>query len=181
MRPIQFFQHSIIALPLIAMLASCQKKDESAPITELTLRDELTFSIPPSNQTELDLTATYDAQTSISELLQENGFSLGQLRDVRIEDARAVMIEPVNTAFTALDAVQLDFTHPAGTAITFAHLDPAPKGIPILELFVDHADLTPFFNDGPQTVHALLKTTGRLGNDTTRVRFAVTFRVKAGE
>lgn len=181
MRPIQLLQRSIAAIPFIALLASCQKKEESAPITELTLRDELTFAIAPSNETELDLTTSYDAQSSISELLQEKGFSLGQLRDVRIEDARAVMIEPVNAPFTVLDAVQLDFAQPIGTAVTFAHLDPAPKGIPILDLFVDHADLTPFFNDGPQTVHALLKTTGRLGSDTTRVRFAVTFRVKAGE
>lgn len=181
MHPIQLVRRSMIAFPLIAVLASCQKKDESAPVTELTLRDELTFSIAPGNETDLDLTTTYDAQSSISELLQEQGFTLGQLRDVRIEDARAVMIEPMNAAFTTLDAVKLDFTHPAGTATTFAHLDPAPKGNPILELFVDHADLTPFFNDGPQTVHALLKTTGRLGNDTTRVRFALSFRVKAGE
>lgn len=181
MRPIQLLRRSFAALPLITLLASCHKEDDSAPITELTLRDELTFSIAPGNETELDLTTVYDAQTSISELLQEKGFSLGQLRDVRIEDARAVMIEPVNAAFTALDAVQLDFMQPVGTAITFAHLDPVPKENHILELFVDHADLTPYFNDGPQTVHARLKTTRRFGSDTTRVRFALTFRVKAGE
>lgn len=172
---------SFAALTMTASLASCQKEENSAPVTELTLRDELTFSIAPSSQTELDLTTTYDARASVSELLREKGFSPSQLRDVRIEDARAVMIEPVNAAFTNIDAVQLHFTQVAGAPTPFAHLDPAPKGIPILELDVDHADLTSFFNDGPQTVHARLKTNGRLGNDTARVRFALKFRVKAGE
>jgi len=95
MRPFQLLRRSFAALPLITLLASCQKEDDSAPITELTLRDELTFSIIPGNGTELDLTTSYDAQNSINALLQERGFSPGQLRDVRIEDARAVMIEPV--------------------------------------------------------------------------------------
>jgi len=181
MRPFQLLRRSFAALPLITLLASCQKEDDSAPITELTLRDELTFSIIPGNGTELDLTTSYDAQNSINALLQERGFSPGQLRDVRIEDARAVMIEPVNAPFTALDAVLLEFPQPVGTAITFAHLDPVPTEDRILDLFVDHADLTPFFHDGPQTVHARLKTTGPLSSDTARVRFALTFRVKAGE
>lgn len=181
MRPIQLLRRSFAALPLITLLASCQKEDDTAPITELTLRDELTFSIPPGNDTELDITTLYDAQTSVSALLQEKGFALSQLRDVRIEDARAVMIEPVNAAFTVFNAVQLEFAQPIGTAIAFAHLDPVPKEDHILELFVDHADLTPFFNDGPQIVHARLNTSGRSGSVMTRVRFALTFRVKAGE
>ena len=181
MRTSPFLLRSIMALPVVAVLASCQKKDESAPVTELTLRDELTFSIPPGNQTELDLTTNYDAQTSINELLQGNGFSVGQLLDVRIEDARAVMIEPVNVPFQTLNAVQLDFTQVIGTPLSFAHLDPVPNDRSILDLFVDHANLTPFFEGDAQTVHARLKTTGRGGSDTTRVRFALTFRVKAGE
>lgn len=174
-------RHWAKALPFLFVLASCQKEESTAPVTVLTLHDELTFSIAPSNQTDLDLTTTYDARASVGELLQAKGFSPDQLRDVRIADARAVMIEPVNAAFTTIDAVQLHFTQAAGTPLPFAQLDPAPKGLPILELFVDHTDLTPFFNDDPQTVHARLKTTGRLGNDTTRVRFALTFQVKAGE
>lgn len=181
MRPIQLFQRSILAIPFIALLASCQKQEESAPVTELTLRDELTFSIPPGNETDLDLTAVYDARTSVSALLQEKGFSHDQLRDVRIEEARAVMMEPVNVPFQTIHAVRLDFTQDAGTPLKFAHLDPVPDGLSILDLFVEHADLTPFFEGDGQTVHARLETSGSLGNDTTRVRFALTFRVKAGE
>lgn len=181
MCPIPFFQRSILAIPLIALLASCQKQDESAPVTELALRHELTFSIPPGDQTDLDLTTVYDARASVSALLQEKGFSPDQLRDVRIESARAVMIEPVNVPFHTLNTVRLDFTLPAGTPLNFAHLDPVPNDRSILDLSVDHADLTPFFEGDPQTVHARLKMTGPDGSDTTRVRFALTFRVKAGD
>lgn len=180
MRPIPFFHRPILAIPFIALLASCQKQDESAPATELTLRDELTFSIPPGDQTDLDLTMVYDARASVSALLQEKGFSPDQLRDVRIENARAVMIEPVNVPFHALNTVHLNFMRAAGTPLSFAHLDPVPNDRSILDLFVDHDDLTPFFEGDPQTVHARLKMNGRDGSDTTRVRFAFTFRVKAG-
>ncbi len=180
MRPIPFFQRSILAIPLIALLASCQKQDESAPVTELMLRDELTFSIPPGDQADLDLATLYDAHASVSALLQEKGFSPDQLLDVRIENARAVMIEPVNVPFHTLHAVHLDFTQAAGTPLNFAHLDPVPNDRSILDLSVDHADLTPFFEGDPQTLHARLTMNGRDGSDTTRVRFALTFRVKAG-
>jgi len=181
MRPLPLLCRSIAALPLILLLASCQKEDDGAPLTELTLRDELTFSIAPGEQGILDLTTAYDAQASINQLLQESGFSMSDLRDVRIADARAVMMEPVNARFDAFMNVRLDFTRPAGTPLTFAHLDPVPVDQGILELFVDHADLTSFFQAEAQTVHALMETTGPTGSDTTRVRFALTFRVKAGE
>jgi hypothetical protein len=183
MHPIQLFRRSLTAMPLLAVLASCQKSENDGvgPVTELTLRDELEFSIAPSEQGALDLTTVYDAQASISRLLQEKGFSMSQLEDVRIEDARAVMIEPVNIHFNALQNVQLDFTQVAGTRLTFAHLDPVPADQGILELFVDHADLTPFFEGEAQTVHARMETSRRIAADTARVRFALTFRVKAGE
>lgn len=178
MCPIPFFQRSFLAIPFIAALASCQKQDESAPVTELMLRDELTFSIPPGDQTDVDLTTVYDARASVSTLLHEKGFSPDQLRDVRIENARAVMIEPVNIPFHTLHAVHLDVTQAAGTPLNFAHLDPVPNDRSILDLYVDHADLTAFFEGDPQTVHARLTMTSRDGSDTTRVRFALTFRVK---
>lgn len=180
MCPIPFFRPAFVAIPLIALLASCQKQDESAPVTELMLRDELTFSIPPGDQADLDLATLYDAHASVSALLQEKGFSPDQLLDVRIENARAVMIEPVNVPFHTLHAVHLDFTQAAGTPLNFAHLDPVPNDRSILDLSVDHADLTPFFEGDPQTLHARLTMNGRDGSDTTRVRFALTFRVKAG-
>ncbi len=175
------FRRSIAALPLITLLAACQKEDDAAPVTELTLRDELTFLITPAQQGDLDLTTTYDARASVEQLLQEKGFSAGQLRDVRIEDARAVMMEPLNIPFNAMQNVRLDFNRAAGTPVTFAHLDPVPADQGILELFVDHADLTSFFQDDAQTVHARLNTVRLISGDTARVRFALTFRVKAGE
>ena len=177
----RFFHPSLVALPFFALLASCQKEDDAAPVTELTLRDELTFLITPAQQGDLDLTATYDARASVEQLLQEKGFSAGQLRDVRIEDARAVMMEPLNIPFNALENVRLDFNRAAGAPVTFAHLDPVPVDQGILELFVDHTDLTSFFQDDAQTVHARLNTVRLISGDTARVRFALTFRVKAGE
>lgn len=180
MRLVQLLLRSFAALPLITLLASCQKEEDSTPITELTLRDELTFSIAPDQAGDLDLTTVYDAQGSISRLLQEKGFSMDQLQDVRIEDARAVIMHPTNTHFNAFTSVHVDFTQAVGTPLPFAHLDPVPVDQGILELFVDHADLTSFFQGEAQTVHARMETVGLLSSDTARVRFALTFRVKAG-
>jgi len=171
---------TILILPILVILAACQKENDSAPITELTLQEELEFSVAPGQEGALDLTTVFDARASVSRLLQEKGFALDLLKDVRIEDSRAVMIQPVNDRFDPVESVRLEFTQAAGTAFRFAHLDPVPDGQAILDLFVDHADLTPFFTGEPQTVHARLQTSQRISEGTARVRFALTFRVRVG-
>ncbi len=168
-------------IPFIIVLASCHKEDDGAPLTELTLRHELTISIPPGNDTAHDIGTTFDARSALVRLLEEKGFSPEQLRDVRIEDARAVMIEPLNVPFTDITALQVGFTQTAGTPLPFAHLDPIPAHGTIIELLLEHADLTPFFRNDAQTVHVRLKTTGLADSGITRVRFALAFRVKAGD
>lgn len=181
MRTPHFLRRSAIAMPFLVLLASCAKQDATAPAAELTLRHELDFSIPPGQQGQLDLTTIYDARSSAQALLGAHGYSMDQLRDVRIVDARAVMMEPVNAPFNGWSNVQLQFSTISGTAVPFAHLDPVPGEQHILELLVDHIDLTRYFQQNGRVVHARLGTDRPLSGDTARVRFALTFRVKAGD
>ncbi len=173
--------HLIALLFLNTSLASCQKEDDSAPATDLTLRQELTFTIPPGQQGTVDLTVAFDARDAVNGLLAQHGFSPEQLRDVRIADARAVMIEPLDSRFTNVASVHLGYRTPDGQLAAFAHIAPVPADQGILELGVDHTDLTADFAGAPQDVHAVLAMSGRTGDQVMRVRFALEFRVKASE
>ncbi len=181
MQPLISIRPSLLLLPVLTLLASCQKNEVEAPITELTLRSEVDLTVPPGAPAgSLDLSTTYDAQAAVGQLLQQNGFTMDQLKDVRIEDARAVLIDPTNTRFDAVESVLLDFAQPAGTPLNFAHLDPVPDNLGILDLSVEHTDLTSYFQSGPQTVSARIQSSAPVSSGNTRIRFALTFRVKAG-
>ena len=172
---------TLLVLSLSTFFASCQKEEVSAPLTPLTLRQELTFKIPPGQSGPLDLTAAFDGTSAANALLAQEGFSPDQLRDVRIADVRAVMIEPVNIPFNHVGSARVGFAKPDGQLAPFAHIDPVPADQPILELAVDHTDLTGYFTGTAQDLHAALDLTGQASGDTARVRFVLEFQVKVAE
>ncbi len=173
---------AITTWPVLFLLSSCQKNEMKDLDAELTLRyDHIDFTVPPNTQAgTLDIALDFHAQQDITELLQQHGFSMDNLKEVHLLDARAVIVEPVNTHFDAMENMSFSFSRPIGPMLTVARITPIPDGLGILDLTVDSGDLTSFFrtNDGSWHVGAEVSAPIDQG---TRLRFALTFRVKAAK
>ena len=122
--------------------------------------------------------ATTTFNSNLQQILNNNSVSYSNVESIKLTGAEFTIVSPSGQSFNALDNLYAKLSAPGLTETRIAYLDTVPKGVSVINLNADAADLKSYLN---QT-----STTFRVGGTTNApivvrdsVHAVLTFRVTA--